>query len=676
MYSDKKKGFALITVLLVLVLMLVLSIGIIVSSYTGIQRSTTFQDSNVSYIHAMTGVNMVLSFFERLTDPPEWVTSTGDLGDVLPNFPAVLQNDYTLNYQSSEGTYTAGIFRVLSAERIGGVAGDLPQDFEVVVGGYLLDDNNPVNESRIRIRVRVAPEIEFAYFLHDFNSNAFWVSQVPGNPIPTTRFYGRVHCNDSVSTTADGTQSVLNPEDPVFNDWGDLGNASILSVYRDAVPSPLSFHGVGIADWDFTPGLYPYDWDHPENPNADWYGLCGGADADNRVTYGGFGGTPTEIDTDADYIPFPTLNADLMSLVHDGDPDTAVPKPPFASDSAERVLIPDDPDSGIFIYGDSSLTFRSGDFVGHDGNGHEVWNTVLTVEQPNLSNSAELLIWVIEIFRDTDGNITKITRDYYKNKAIPANHINHHEYSGAIGEGGLAIYVDGNIGYAERSPGEYVAIQDFGKKPGDGIAKIEESYIEDQIFRGLSGETFGILTIASSYDIFITGDLTYSGIDIPENLEDYTNDLLSNLHTMNGLICRNAFVVPRHYNFSNNFNDRFEVNAFVFATGLEVSDPVEKDRDRGIYANIVYYSNVGNSKGTKIGFDNGNWDKTVHGMMVLLGSVVNYEGGIFTIHQSTQDGMYERYFFDKRLSIIKPKYMPGTNQGSLIFEWVRLTQAI
>lgn len=677
MCSDKRKGFALVTVLLMLVLLLILSLGIIVSSWTGIQRSSAFQDSNVSYINAMTGVNMVVSFFERLNDPPEWATSTGDLGDVLPSFPASLRNDYTLNYQSSQGTYTAGIFRVLSAERIGGVAGDLPQDFEVVVGGYLLEDGNPVNESRIRTRIRIAPEIEFAYFMHDVPSNTFWVSSVPTQTVPTTRFYGRVHSNGSVTTTADGTQSVLNPEDPVFNDWGDLGYASILSVYRGATPKPLTFHGSGIDDWDFSPGLYPYDWDHPENPNKDWYGLVGAADPDSRITFGGFGGSPTEIDLDADYIPFPTLNEDLRTLVYDGDSSTTVPKPPLASDSPERVLIPDAsrPEGGIFIYGDSALTFRSGDFVGHDTDGNEVWNTILTVEQPNLKNDKELLIWVIELVRDSEGNITKVTRDFYKNQVLPPNHIQHYEYSGNIGLGGLAIYVDGNIGIAEPSPGTYVGISNFGKKPGDGIAKIETPYIENQIFKGLSGQTYGLLTIAASYDILITGDLTYSGIVVPEDLDDYTNDFFKNLHSLNGLICRNTFVVPEHFLSDAPDVRSREVNAFVFATGLDVSAPDPKTRDRGVFANIVYYTNVGNTKGTKIGFSNGNWDKIIHGQMIAKGAVINYEMGVMTIKQTDQDGMYERYYFDKRLSIIKPKYMPGTNQGSLIFEWVRLSQA-
>lgn len=681
--SNKEKGFALVTVLMLLVLLLVLSAGILMSSYIGIQRSSVFQEGNISYINALSGSNMVIAFFERLHNPPDWTTPTGDLGDVLSHFPSQLKADYDIEHNTLNGSYTAGMFRVISAERIGGIPNDLPQDFEVVIAGFTYDAGNPVNESRVRLRLRIAPEIEFAYFMQDFQSNAQWVSHLDGIDEPTTRFFGRVHSNSSVTVAAHGGHHILDPKYPVFNDWGDMGHASILSVYRDANPHPFTFHGSGLADWDSDPQYYPFIWGDDQNPNKGWYGIAGAVDHENEVTYGGFGGSPREIDTDADYIPFPDLNPDLRSLMWNGNPNSNVPNAP-AGASPNRVRIPDStrPDGDIFIYGDASINFQS-IYNTDNMSGHPIYNNRLIIEQPQTNNASNILRWEINIYRNSEGIIQNMTKEYFINgvqQPLNSDGDMIEEYSGIAGREQMGIYVDGNLGWAARGEHDNVALQDYSNS---GISNwLEDKHLEDawdggRYLRGLSGESFGMFTIVASYDVLLTDDLIYADYEVPTDLNDYTADSFNNILSMNGIIARNVYVVPRP-TASNNF-DPFEINATVFATGLRLNaNNINPDRRQaGVFGNAIYYRYIGDpgTQQNRPGYRNGNWDNLIHGIMTLKGAVINYSMGVFTIRTvNAQDGMYERYYFDKRLSIVRPNYMPGTNQGTIAFELLRMQE--
>lgn len=329
MYSNKQ-AFALVTVLMILVLLLILSTGIIISSSIGIQRTTVYQDHSISYLNALSGTNMVLSFFDGLPNAPDWQASNGgDLGDIRAHLPSVLQSDYSLVFQNQSGNMTQGMFRVVSAERIAGERGLPRQDFEVVVAGYTMDGGSPDNETFVRTRIRLAPEFEYAYFNHRFESQADWVGSYGGfADVPTVRFYGRVHSNSGINLRnpkGDGVQYGLNAEDPIFRDWGGTRNSTILSI-AERPNRALDFLGGRLEDWDTDPAFYPFTFGDTTNPNYDWYGIAGFIDEDSGLDLN-FGGQGA-IEYDADYVPFPDVNTNIRSLMWNGDPGSTVPANP------------------------------------------------------------------------------------------------------------------------------------------------------------------------------------------------------------------------------------------------------------------------------------------------------------------------------------------------------------
>lgn len=459
---SNKKGFALVTVLMVLVLLLALSTGIIISSYIGIQRSSVFQDSNISYINAMSGSNMILAFFDALPAPPDWeADGGGDLGCVLSELPTELRNGQNIGAQNSP----QGQFRVLRAERIGGGPSTIPQDFEVIVAGYTHDRGNLSNETFLRVRLRLGSddsEFDYAYFTYSFNSQSDWVGSYGDffNNVPAVRFVGRVHSNERINirdTGRGGYEHGLDPRSPMFLDWrwrAANNDGHVLSVAAGERHA-IRFLGGNIDDWDEDELYEKYEWGDSLNTNKPWFGLVGyqlfdedsfGDPLLEEVTYGGY----NSIKFDADNIPFPEVDPNLRSLVWNGTEDGVVAPAPDL-DSPDRVRVPDSsrPNGGIYVYGDASVKFESRGIVPGTEN---IYNSRVIIEQPYEAEN-ELHRWEIDISRNTDGLITNISRDFYIFNdeqgifEIQGDYNVNHTYSDPVEN--MDIYVDGNIGWME-----------------------------------------------------------------------------------------------------------------------------------------------------------------------------------------------------------------------------------
>lgn len=698
-YSNKQ-AFALVTVLMVLVLLLILSTGIIISSYIGIQRSTVFQDSNISYINAMSGSNIVLSYFDNLDSAPVWEAEEGgDLGNILPELPSAFQDNYSLEFQDASGHPVQGVFRVIRADRIGGIRNSIPQDFEIIVAGYTMDGGNLSNEVFLRTRIRLgsdSSDFNYAYFTHKFNTRDEWVGTYGDiyNNVPAVRFVGKVHSNQQIriqSTKQSIWEHDLDPRYPMFTDWrwknsNDMSHVlSVAHRERDAV----HFEGGNIKDWDDDNEYSKYIWGENFNPNIPWFGLAGynffnkdefGDPIREDITYGGY----NAMEFDVDEIPFPEVDPNIRSLIWNGTETGTVPSAPDL-DSPDRVRIPDSsrPNGGIYIYGDASIRFEENGQVPGTSN---IYNNKIIIEQPHEETNG-LLRWDIYITRNSDGLITKIDRyDHINEDTVSYSYINPIE--------DIGIYVDGNIGWMEGEDGQgnnvffrrsYLSNWD---KEGDGTGnRIRDKYIEDDYFRGLEGDSFGKFTIAARGDILITNNLMYLDYNVPITEIDYLNESFENLNSLNTIIGRNVYVVPRMEHFgipTGNPEDYFNIDAIIFATGLNQNNPDNSlvDRDIGTFASIMHYSKVGNTGDNNTGANRGasyGGDADVMGVMNLRGASISYTAGIFGRFgpPSSFRGMFMHHYFDQRIPLIgSPYIITGSTEFDkiTIFESVRINQ--
>lgn len=166
------------------------------------------------------------------------------------------------------------------------------------------------------------------------------------------------------------------------------------------------------------------------------------------------------------------------------------------------------------------------------------------------------------------------------------------------------------------------------------------------------------------------------------------NEDFENLNSLNTIIGRNVYVVPRPADFgipSGNTSDYYNLDGIIFATGLNQNNPdnSSQNRDIGAFGSIMNYRNIGNTGDNDSGSDRGgNYfrDVDVMGVMNLRGAAISYNAGYFGLYRqagSSYRGMFMHYYFDQRIPQIgSPYIITGAVQlgRTIIFELVRLDQ--
>lgn len=697
MVSRYKKGFMLVTVLLVLLLLAVLSVGILYLSSTGIQRTSAYTDTGISYVNALSGANMVSAFFQTINRTPPWPA-----GEEFQNLPAELQAPYPVSVTGTDGTPAViGEFEVLSIERLLGSNGPnvVPQDFEVMIAGRSAGPQGDMsNEVLMRMRLRVEADTftRWVYFLNTHPSDIWWIG-TNDKVGRGTRLHGPVHFNEKTNlyNTAGW---YFDPEDPIFVSW-DYGRTPNLSVVADGnFTNTFRWGSKPLNKWNYDEQYRDYLWGSSGNLNEGWFGVAGWANQDLGITYGGW----NQINNNPEYVNFPTRDDTeaIRNQIWNGDPESKPPQnpnggyQPAPDHNPECVVIPDPSrqDGGIFIYGDVSMHFEALDSGLTDGNGNKVYNNQIIIEQPPYQAAAHsknlLFRWTIDIERDEEGNPVRMTRRFYRLTYNKNNEISNVEqvpvfrnssqmeeiFDGPFNDEGLGIYVDGNIGWIDNGDTDKFWLSQKGQGITLSNEKSKQQWAKDRSIRGLSGETYGRITIYTSMDVVISDNFVFKDYQVPMS-PDFTPYDYSQVQYVNGIVARNVAIFPFFYDpedgVSRNFDTPFYVDAGIICTGLSQSGG-SSNRTHGSMGNMLYFKNFGTPSSNLPTALNGPdpLDGTYQkGRFFLRGSyAANNRTAFGTMSSTYLQGMTHSWYYDLRFRIMTPPFYPQAGLRARIFE--------
>lgn len=296
--------------------------------------------------------------------------------------------------------------------------------------------------------------------------------------------------------------------------------------------------------------------------------------------------------------------------------------------------------------------------------------------------------WEIDITRNSAGDISNISRRFFIDDVHQEDEDISYAYSSSSD---LGIYVDGNIGWREEENEDGDIIRRYIRNVtnnSNGIGSVTTSMIENEELKGLEGETFGKFSIAARGDILITDNIRYADYEVPTSMTGFLDPVYQErLNSRTDIIGRNVYVVPRAKDIAFNLDipltdDRyFNIDAIIFATGLDQNNPDNSltghRRDIGAFGMVMHYQNVGSLGNQKPGSNSGLDFRDVLGVLRLRGSVLNYTSGFFGQYRvagSNLDGMFQHYYFDRRLTVsgFSSYLVPGSGSGSSVFELIRL----
>lgn len=712
-YSNKN-AFMLATVLMVLLLLSIISIGVLFLSSTGIQRTTLYQDSGIAYINAMSGVNMVSSFFNTVQRIPDWQDD-----QIFDALPSELQAPFPINDASNN---LLGEFEVVSMERFRDSSGNstrnrVPQDFEVHIVGRALDDRgNMGNDVHMRMRVRVEADAftRWVYFLNSHPADIWW-TPTHSTRGQGTRLHGPVHFNERTNIFSRQSGWELDAQDPIFVSW-DYGRTVNLSIVGSGnLNSSFRWNNWVLDPWNPDPRFREFAWGDAANPNRGWFGVAGHIDTEDDITYGGF----NLINTNAEYVPFPTRDESnaVRNMIYNGDPEQRPSNlfqegdQPVDTHNPEWVQIPNSsrPNGGIFINKDVSIHFEALPVqVGGteedpvymtDPNGNTVYNNHIIIEQPpprqaNANQkSAYLFRWTIDVERDNFGQPTRMTRRFYRLKFNSDDEIEEIEprpvfrnddttfeevYEGPFNNEGLGIYVDGNIGWIDRAWNDKVWLDSLGKglTMSDLNANTRRDYLVNRRIKGLSGETYGRITIFAQNDIAITDNFTFAEYQIPMS-PDFQPEDFAQVNYVNGIVARNIAIVPFFFDPARpgenieDFDTPFYVDAGILTTGLAGATG-NQPRSYGSMGQIQFIKQFGGDNHQHV-----NWhapgtffNDRSKGRFILRGS---YAANTRTPFGYTSgDGMRHSWYYDLRFRIMTPGFFPQAGLRNRIFELSRI----